>query len=486
MRWPGRWTPAGPGTTSWSSPGRTSRWTAGPATCRCRGWRRPAPGAARRPGGGRGLPADAGQGHLAGRPAVRRGGQRAGRDHRAAALAGRQPLHLPRLPGVRPGGRTGGDVPAGRAGHRSGHPPARPGGIEVVRHAAPRGARPGQGAGAAHHHQGELPVHRAPAVLPGLHRGQAGGRGGPGQRRVPVPRAVHARRLPREHHPHPGAPAQAGQRAGRGRAGRGQPRRAGPDRDPGGLPARGAVPDHAAGAGADRARRAGPAGTPADPAVPPPGPVRAVHVLPGLPAPGPVHHRGAAARARGAPARLRRGGRRVQRDRGRLGAGPVARRGAGRARHPATRGEYRRAGSQAGRRGAVLGRGPGRGRARAAGRGGGQDTARYLLVSHPGDVQGRRARGVRAGRPDPDRPHAGVRRAGRVRDVGSRGVLRRGAGGGRPARPPAGLAADHLPGRFPDHADRRAAPAAAHGRRGGGRAPVRVQRPGAGHAVLGL
>ena len=36
---------------------------------------------------------------------------------------------------------------------------------------------------------------------------------------------------------------------------------------------------------------------------------------------------------------------------------------------------------------------------------------------------------------------------GRVRDVGGRGVLRRGAGGGRPARPPAGLAADHLPDR---------------------------------------
>ena len=36
---------------------------------------------------------------------------------------------------------------------------------------------------------------------------------GRGPRRVPVPRPVHARRLPREHHPRPGAAAQAGQRA---------------------------------------------------------------------------------------------------------------------------------------------------------------------------------------------------------------------------------------------------------------------------------
>ena len=39
----------------------------------------------------------------------------------------------------------------------------------------------------------------------------------------------------------------------------------------------------------------------------------------------------------------------------------------------------------------------------------------------------------------------------------------------------AGVAADDLPHRLPDHADRRAAPAAAHGRRGGRRAPVRVR-----------
>ena len=38
------------------------------------------------------------------------------------------------------------------------------------------------------------------------------------------------------------------------------------------------------------------------------------------------------------------------------------------------------------------------------------------------------------------------------------------------------MAADHLPDRLADHADRRAAPAAAHGRRGGRRAPLRVHR----------
>ena len=134
----------------------------------------------------------------------------AGRDPGAAALAGRQSLHLPRLPRVRPGGRAGRDGAAGGARHRPGHLAARQARLVILRRAAARGARAGQGPAAAHPDQGQLPVHRAPALLPGLHRDQADRRERRGQRRVPVPRPLHACRLPREHHPDPGAAAQAG------------------------------------------------------------------------------------------------------------------------------------------------------------------------------------------------------------------------------------------------------------------------------------
>ncbi len=86
--------------------------------------RRAGAGAQRRAGGGGGLHPDAGQGG----PARRRAGYRparhrsrgrlgvggTGRDRGAAALAGRGPLHLPRLPRVRPGGRAGRDGTARR------------------------------------------------------------------------------------------------------------------------------------------------------------------------------------------------------------------------------------------------------------------------------------------------------------------------------------------------------------------------------------
>ena len=174
----------------------------------------------------------------------RRLGRRLARRGRgAAALAGRRSLHLPRLPRVRPGGRAGRDGAARRARHRAGHPAARPGGLERVRGAAARGAGPGPGPAAADPDQGELPLDRAPAELPRLRRGQAAGRAGEVVGRVPVPRPVHPRRLHREHHPDPGAAAQAHRRARGDRHRRRQPRRQGPGRVPGELPARGAVPD---------------------------------------------------------------------------------------------------------------------------------------------------------------------------------------------------------------------------------------------------
>ena len=106
---PGPLTAAGPAHDELPNPGRTSRSTLpGLRRAAGRAGNGPAPGAGRRPGLGRGLRADAGQGHLAGRPAVRRGSRARRRDRRPAALAGRQPLHVPRLPGVRPGGRPGG------------------------------------------------------------------------------------------------------------------------------------------------------------------------------------------------------------------------------------------------------------------------------------------------------------------------------------------------------------------------------------------
>ena len=137
---------------------------------------------------------------------------------------------------------------------------------------------------------------------------------------------------------------------------------------------------------------------------------------------------------------------------------------------------------------AVLGRRPGRrgARAAAARRTAGRCSAsarRPIPETYKTDVPASAA----ASRPGQDPAAAGVGRGRRVRAVGVRGLRRRGA---RSRTRPAGAG----PARVwrltiyrtgsPDHADRRAAPAAAHGRRRGRRAPVRV-RP-AGRAVLDL
>ncbi len=76
----------------------------------------------------------------------------------------------------------------------------------------------------------------------------------------------------------------------------------GPDGDPGGLPARGAVPDRHRRPVPHRDGRAAPGRAAPGAAVRPQGPVRPVHLLPGLPAPGPVHH-GEPAADPGDPAR---------------------------------------------------------------------------------------------------------------------------------------------------------------------------------------
>ena len=87
-----------------------------------------------------------------------------------------------------------------------------------------------------------------------------------------------------------GGPAQGGRGDGPLRAEPAQPLRQGPDGDPGGLPARRAVPDRHRRPVPHGDGRAAPGRPPAAAAVRPQGPVRPVHLLPGLPAPGPVHH----------------------------------------------------------------------------------------------------------------------------------------------------------------------------------------------------
>ena len=104
-------------------------------------------GAPRRPRVRRGLAQDA----RAGRGDRRRGcaadpppldarGGAPGR--RAAGVAGRRPLHLPRLQGVPARARGRGRVPARRPRHRARHPARRPGDVGVLRPAARRRSRP--------------------------------------------------------------------------------------------------------------------------------------------------------------------------------------------------------------------------------------------------------------------------------------------------------------------------------------------------------
>ena len=126
---------------------------------------------------------------------------------------------------------------------------------------------------------------------------------------------------------------------------------------------------------------------------------------------------------------------------------------------------------------------------RAAGRPAVPGAAGHVRGRDTGDLQDRRAGQRRGRRPGGDPAAAGIRRQRGLRAMGVGEFRRRHAGDPREPRArigrrlPAGLAADHLPVRFPDHADRCAAQAPAHGRGGGRRASVRVQHR---RAVLDL
>ena len=196
------------------------------------------------------------------------------------------------------------------------------------------GGRRDAAAAPGRRHQGRRPLTGAPPRLAGPGRGEhpVGGR----RRRAAVPlrrslplRRVHERRARRA------ARAPTGGRGDRPlrRAG-GQPHRQGAARRPRDLPARRAPAGRLRRAAAGGAGRAAPAGTPADPAVPPPGPHRPVLVGAGLPPPGPVHDRGAAGHAAAAAGAARRHERRVHGAVDRVGPGATALRRPRPGRHP--------------------------------------------------------------------------------------------------------------------------------------------------------
>src|SRR5919199_103413 len=253
-----------------------------------------------------------------------------------------------------------------------------------------------------------------------------------------------------------------------------QPHRQGAARRPGDLPPRRALPGRHRRAAAGRARRAAPAGAPADPAVPAPRPRGPVLVGDRLPAPRPVHDRGAAG---GAAAAARAPGRpqhRVHRPGHRVGARPAALRrppagDAGRTAH-AARGRRPRAAGRAGRRRPQLDRRAGRGPGRPLRRGRRapvRPRRRRLPGRLPGGLPGHgRRRGPRAAR----RAGRGGARAG--------AAAPRGGVGGR-------AAAGGLPGGAAAAALRRAADAAAPGRGRRRRAALR-DRPDRRPAGLDL
>ncbi len=148
----------------------------------------------------------------------------------AAALAGRRPLHLPRLPGV----------PARRGAEGEKVLDAVLGtGLGILRSdrtAAPgavlddaRGVREGAGEAPADHHEGQLAGHRAPLGVPRLHRLQDLRRRRQGRRRAAVPRPVLRRGLPHQRARAAGGPAQGHRGAAALRAVPAQPLRQGPD-----------------------------------------------------------------------------------------------------------------------------------------------------------------------------------------------------------------------------------------------------------------
>ena len=205
------------------------------------------PGARRRAGRRRRLAEDAAQG-----TADRRGPRQAGQpcaDRRTppgpgtAPLAGRRELHLPRLPRVRPQerirrgrpGTPGGERPRAAA-RRSRHPAPDP---------APHRGRPEEGPRKARagHHQGQLPLHRPPLRVPGLHRRQELRRRRQRQRRTPLHRALRHHRVRRIRPRHSGGPRKSRRRPERRGLPARLPLRQGPAGHPRDLPARRTLPD---------------------------------------------------------------------------------------------------------------------------------------------------------------------------------------------------------------------------------------------------
>ncbi len=288
--------------------------------------------AARRPRGRRGLAAHARAGAGDRRRAGHRAAAAAGRGDRAgpgaAPVAGRRPLHVPRLPRVPPRARGRRRGAPRDPRHRLRHPPRRPGHVGLVRQAP----RPGQGQGpreeAAGAGQGQLPRDRAPPGVPRLRRREDLRRRRRRGRRAPVPRAVLERRLHRVRQPDPDGAREGRRGAGPGRLRHPQPRRQGVDGHPRELPARRAVPDPGRGAGADRRGRDVHPRAPAAAAVRAPRHLRPVPLLPGLPPARPLQHHGPRADLRDpqAPARWRVRG--VHRPGQRVQHGPAALRGA--------------------------------------------------------------------------------------------------------------------------------------------------------------
>ena len=266
-------------------------------------------------------------------PPCRRSGMPAGggrRGRRPAALARRRQPHLPRVPRVRAEGRRRRGLPDPGRRQRPGHPQhgRRPrgadGDVAELRVAAARRARAGPRARAARPEQGELAVHGAPLGVPRLHRRQDVRRRGQVDRRAPVPRPVLLQRLHAEHPRHPD-PADEGHGTSRPHwttsPARTTPRTCCSSWRPTratscSRPTTPSWPKIAA-------VGAAPAGAPAHQAVPAPGRLRAVHVLPGVPAARPLHDAGAPAH-REAPDATRIGGSSVDYTARVSGVGPRA------------------------------------------------------------------------------------------------------------------------------------------------------------------
>ena len=384
-----------------------------------------------------------------------------GRLHRPVPrVAGRQPLHLPRLPRVHPRRRRPGREPArSRERHRPRHPAVRPAGVRAGRAAEPVGPQEGPRAGAAHHHQGQLALDRAPGDLPRLRRRQGVRRAGARHGRAAVPRHLRLQRVCGVDPPHPDPRRARGSAAGARRLHAGQPLRQGPRAGHGELPARRAAPDRPGRPRRHRPVGDAPPGAAQDQAVPALRHLRAVRLRPHLPAPRPLQHDGPAEDGGHPAADVRRGERRLHDARLRVRPGPAALRGPGAEGRSDPAGRRVGAGARDRRGDADLGRGPRRGPAGGCGRRGRRPADRVVRQGF--------SRGVQGGRPSPGGGH----RHPSHRDARLR---RRRAGRAAPGTGlPAGRAAvQALPPR-PAHPDPRPADVHPPGRGGHRRAALR-------------